>query len=169
MTLWLLAAAGKGQLFLVQLLGFIVVVAFLRKFVWQHVKAFLQRRSDAIRDGFEQLERDAKEAQARSADVREQLDGIGRETEARLNRAMSEGDKAKQALIDEATRTAQSESERVAREIALEGDKAVVELRHHVVGRILTAAERAVQERMSPELNGRLIDRYLEQFQQVRR
>lgn len=169
MTLALLAAAEdhKLQLLILQLAGFAIVIMILKRYVWGHLTSFLRKRSEGIRDTFEMIDRDGKIAKERSEEIREKLAGVGREAEERLKRALAEGVAAKKGLLAEAKKGARMAVEKVQREIGHEGDKARVELRHEVVHRVLGAAEAAIRRSMTPKLQGKLVDQYLQAFEHV--
>lgn len=162
-------AAGKMVLLVLQLAGFVICLIILKIFVWKHIAGFLRKRSEGIRDTFDQIERDANEAHARAEEMRRRLEGVGAESEARLRMAAAEGDAAKKGVLAEASAAAAAEAAKVRREIAHEGDKAVVELRQYAVEKVLFAAERAVAASMTAPLQGRIVDRYIDRFEKVGR
>lgn len=167
MTVLLAEGDARLQMFVAQVGGFVIMMAILHRFVWGHLKGFLARRRDAIRETFDAIEREGEETRRRAEESRRRLDGVGREAEGRFARAVSEGEKTRGEILTEARAVAQVEADKVSREIAHEGDKAVVELRLHVVGRVLAAAESAVRSAMSPELHARIVDRALADLDRV--
>lgn len=173
MTAALLAAGGANGytmvLFALQLGGFVICLIILKVFVWKHIVGFLRRRSEGIRDTFEQIDRDADDAHARAEEMRRKLEGIGAESEMRLQKAMAEGEASKADLLAEAAAAAKAEAAKVQREIAHEGDKAVVELRQRAVEQVLFAAREAVTASMTPQLQGALVDRYIGRLEKVGR
>ena len=162
-------AAGKMELLVFQLMGFVICLIILKIFVWKHIAGFLRKRSEGIRDTFEQIERDTDEAHARAEEMRRKIEGIGAESEARVRKALAEGEASKKDLLAEAAAAARAEAAKVLREIAHEGDKAVVELRQRAVEQILFAAREAVTASMTPTLQGRLVDGYIGRFERVAR
>lgn len=156
-----LLAAGAMTMFISQLLGFGLLVALLYKFVWGHLVSGLRQRREGIQAIFDGIERETAEILQSTDAMRRKLEGVDAEARERFDRALAEGRTMRDALLAEARASAKVEAGRVAREISHEGDKAVVELRHHVVNKVLAATEQCVRASMGPELQERIVERTL--------
>jgi F-type H+-transporting ATPase subunit b len=157
------------QAFIVQLLGFGLMVWLLVKFVRPVLSKALSDRSRGIEETFHRIEQDTAEASRRLADLKEKLSAIDQETRKRLEAMAHEADRTKAQTLADAQAQAEAILEKAHREIRIEGEKAVLELRHEATELTLRAAEELVQSTMNDQVQDRLVQNYLSKLEAARR
>lgn len=153
----------------VQAVIFLALLAILYKTVWKRVYAHMEQRSNSIKETFDKIEHDKHEVERLTREYGEKLAGIEREANAKLQEAVKEGAAARARMIAEAQTESAAALDKAKREIAIEKDKAVEELRGEVIRLTLKAAERVIEQTMTPEVHGKIVDRYLKDLDNVER
>ena len=152
-----------------QLLAFALLAFFIWKFGLPVIRKMMGDRSKEISDSFERLEREAKAASQKIAELQAKLQGIDAESKKRHQAALDEGAAARAQAITEGNAQAAAELEKAKRSIGIERDKAVLELRTEVARLTLEATEKAVDVLMNEKLHGRIVDGYLEGVEKAAR
>jgi F-type H+-transporting ATPase subunit b len=168
MTL-LAAAGGQGLIVLSQFLAFGLLAFFIVKFGFPVMRKALAARSQEVEDSFRRLERESQEASARIEEFKRRIAGLDEESRKRIQAALDEGAKAKAQALEEAHAQAAVELERAKQAIGIERDKAVLEMRFEISRLTLLEAVKAVDAQMTPELHGKMVDRYLEGMEEAAR
>ncbi len=144
-----------------QFLGFGVLALIL----WFVARPILARmassRSKGIADAFAKLESEVAETSRKLEEYKSKLAAIEKELQARIAAAQAEGEKSRATLMAEATAAAAAEGERARRDVAVERDKAVLELRAAVTEATVRATERIVDAVVNEQLSGRMVNKYL--------
>jgi F-type H+-transporting ATPase subunit b len=160
----LLAAADHDPrlIILSQFLAFGILAFFIIKFGVPVLRKALAARSQEVADTFQRLERETQEAAARIDEFKRRLAGIDEESKKRIQAALDEGAKAKALTLEEAHAQAAAELQKAKQAIGIERDKAVLELRFEVGRATLLEAMKSIDGQMTPELNRKMVDRYLD-------
>ncbi len=171
MSAALLAAGGSmfGAAFVSQLLAFAGIAFLVWKFGVPLIGKMLGARTKEIEDRFGTLEREAKAAADRVADLKLKLSEIGSESARRLQAAVDEGHRIRSQSLAEAAGLAAQEAEKARRTVQIERDKAVLELRAEVARLTLEVAERAVDVLATDPVHGRIVEKNLEGLERASR
>ncbi len=161
------AAPGFGAPFISQLLGFLIVVALIWKFGVPFIKKMVGELTTSIGSEFDKLERETRESAQAMADFRQKLANIDIESKNRIAKALDEGARMKTQAVTEATQQAAAEHAKAKRDIQIERDKTILELRMEVVRRTIEVTERAVETLVDEPLHGRMVDKYLGQLEKA--
>ena len=148
-------------LFVWTILTFLLLLTVLTKFAWKPLLKMLKDREDLIRSSLEDAEK-----------AREKLERLNAEGEAIINQArseaqsiLSEGKAIAAKLKDETLDVAKVQAKKIAREaekqINIEKDKAIAEIKSEVVNLSISIAEKLINKNISPEDNKALIDESL--------
>jgi F-type H+-transporting ATPase subunit b len=121
----------------------------------------LADRSKGIEDAFTKLDGEIAETTKKLDEYKAKLAGIEKDIQKRLADAQAEGEKTRQNLMAEAVAAAAAEGEKAKREVAIERDKAILELRAAVTEATVKATERIVDSVAGEALNGRMVTKYL--------
>jgi F-type H+-transporting ATPase subunit b len=162
MSLLLLAEAPTFRIVLSQFLAFGLLAFFIIKFGIPVLRKALAARSQEVVDTFQRLDRESQEAAARIDEFKRRLAGIDEESKKRIQAALDEGAKAKEQALAEAHAQAAAELEKAKQAVGIERDKAVLELRFEVSRATLLEAVKSIDGLMNPELNNKMVDRYLD-------
>ena len=161
--------ASAGQTFVVQVLGFIIVIFVLVKFVIPVLKKILGARTEGIEDTFKKIDQDTQETARRIGEIKEKLARLDQESQRRLQAALDDANRTRTQLLAESAAQVQAALDKAKREVQIERDKAVLELRLEATSLTLRAAEHLVQSTMNDPIQGRLVDKYLAQLDTVRK
>ncbi|MFQ6678604.1 MAG: F0F1 ATP synthase subunit B [Fidelibacterota bacterium] len=148
-------------LFVWTILTFLLLLYVLAKFAWKPLLKMLNDREELIRSSLE----DAEKAKG-------ELERLNTEGEAIINQArseaqsiLSEGKAAASKLKDETLETAKEHAKKIVtdaeKQITIERDKAIAEIKGEVVNISLAVAEKLIRKNLSSEDNQTLIDQSL--------
>ncbi|MXZ01045.1 F0F1 ATP synthase subunit B [Candidatus Poribacteria bacterium] len=161
------APAGGGLLSLlgidpktiiIQVIGFLVVLAVLWKFVFGKVGGLLEERREGIVAQLEQLRTDREELDRLTAETRQRLADIETEAQAKIQTAIAQGDAERQQILTQARQEAETEIARARAEIQREKDEAILELRGVVAELAIDAAGKIISEELNAERHQHIID-----------
>ncbi len=164
-----LAAGAALQAFIVQVLGFLLLVLVLWKFVRPVLGKILSERARGIEETFQKIERDTADVAARVAELKRKLAEVDQEAGRRLKAALEEAQRTSAQVLAEANAEAQAALEKARREVQIERDKALVELQEQATSLILEASEHLARAAMNDEIQHRLADSYIAKFGSLRR
>ena len=164
----LLLAASPGQTFVVQALGFAVVIIVLVKFVVPVLRKILGGRSQEIEDTFRKLDQDTQETGRQLAQMKDKLARLDQEAERRLKAVLEDAERTRTQLLAESAAQVQAALDKAKREIQIARDKAVLEIRQELTLLTLRAAESLVQSTMSDPIHEKLVEKYLVQLDTVK-
>jgi F-type H+-transporting ATPase subunit b len=148
-------------LFVWTILTFLLLLTVLAKFAWKPLLKMLKDREELIRSSLEDAEK-----------AKEKLERLNAEGEAIINQArseaqsiLSEGKAIAAKLKDETLDVAKVQAKKIASEaekqINIEKDKAIAEIKSEVVNLSISIAEKLINKNISPEDNKALIDESL--------
>ena len=161
------APAGSGLLsqlgidpktILIQVIGFLIVLAVLWKFVFGKVGGLLDDRRNEITTQIEQLRTDREELDRLTAETRQRLADIETEAQAKIQTAIDQGNAERQQILTQARQEAESEVARARAEIQREKDEAILELRGVVAELAIDAAGKIISEELNAERHQHIID-----------
>ena len=161
------APAGGGLLsqlgidpktIIIQVIGFLVVLAVLWKFVFGKVGGLLEDRRNEITTQIEQLRTDREELDRLTAETRQRLADIETEAQAKIQAAIEQGNTERQQILTQARQEAEGEVARARAEVQREKDEAILELRGVVAELAIDAASKIISEELSTERHQHIID-----------
>jgi len=164
-----LAALSWQAMLLSQAIAFVILAVVLWKFVIPVLAKMLRDRSQGIQTKFDDLARETREASESLAAIQARLADIGTETKRRIDAALAEGAKARELAVAEANTQAAAELAKAKRNIEIERDKAVLELRSELARLTLETTERTIDSLMNEKLHGRIVDGYLDVVEKAAR
>jgi F-type H+-transporting ATPase subunit b len=145
-----------------QILGFLIVLAILKRYAWGPVLGMLEARRARIAEEIATAERLRREADALKAEVENQLRGIESQARQRIQEAVVEGQKVAEEIRIAAQNEARLTAERARANLAMDVKKARVELRNEIVALALGGAERLLAERLDAKEHARIVERFLD-------
>lgn len=164
-----LAVATPFQSFLVQCLGFIGVAFVLIKWVFPQLGKILGGRTEGIEDTFRKLDQDTREITVGLDEIKAKLARKEEEAQRRLQAALDDAARTRGQLLSEAQAQVLAAAEKARREIQIERDKAVLELRQQATDLTLRAADQLIGATMNDSIHDRLVDKYLTQLDSVKK
>ena len=147
---------------------FVTLLYLLKRFAWGPMLAALDERQAGIRKSLD----DADAAKRELAEVQSKANAlIGKartEADAILAEARTDGARIRQEMRDAAQKEAETISRNARREIQLERDRAVTELRRQAVDLSVLIASKLIRRNLTPEDNAALIEDALRQVDSTR-
>lgn len=162
MALILASGGDAWKIVLSQFLAFGLLAFFIVKFGFPVMRKALAARTQEVAGTFDRLDREAREASDRIAELKGLLAGIEDVAKKRMQEALDEGAKAKAQSLAEANAQAAAELEKAKQAIGIERDKAVLELRFEVSRLTLLEAVKSIDGLMTPDLHNQMVDRYMD-------
>lgn len=166
----LLAAAegGGGGLMSLQInLMFWTLVIFgvlffiLKKWAFPAILSSVEAREKALEDAIEGAKRDRDAAAKLLAEHKAQIDGARSEAQKLIADGRAVAEKMRADLLEK-TRTDQQELlERARRDIGIERDKAIAELRREAVDLAIAGAGKVIEENLDNDKNRKLVESFL--------
>ncbi|HEV8065102.1 MAG TPA: F0F1 ATP synthase subunit B [Acidimicrobiales bacterium] len=130
--------------FIAEVVAFLIMIAFIAKYVVPPVRGAMQKREEQIRTSIESAEQARKSAEEAAAKRREALEGARQEARTIIEQANETADQ----LRDEGRRRGQEEYERMLEsarhEIDLERERARAEVMADLGALVIDAAERVI-------------------------
>ena len=144
---------------------FVLVVAVLGKFAWGPVLKLLQDREEFIHKSLVDAKRDREEAEARLKEYEDKLKAARGEAIALMDEARRDSERLREDLRQKARAEADTIVKNAERQIQLETDRALQQIRNEAVDLSVLIASKIVGRNLSKEDNERLIDETLRQVQ----
>lgn len=141
---------------------FVVLFLVLRKIAWGPILEALEKREKTIRESLDEAARAREESEKRLAEYGRKLEQAGADAQKVLEEGRAMGENLKRDILTKAREEAGEIIDRGRREIELERDKAIAEIRKHTVDISLAAASRVVGKSMTEEDHRRLVLEALE-------
>ena len=127
------------------------------------VKGAMDARAEKIRSDLDAAEQARVDAQSVQSDYEARLADAKTEASRLIDEGRADADQVRTGLIAQAEVDAAGIRERAASESAAATAQAISDLRAEVAGIALGAAERVVQASLDAEVQGRLIDAYIDE------
>jgi F-type H+-transporting ATPase subunit b len=148
---------------LTQVVGFLIVLWLLRKYAWDKLLAFTEKRRETIAAEFESIERTKADADALRRKYDEELAGIEATRRARIQEAAHEASGIASKIRDEARQEAVDMRVKATQDINMDMEKANATFRDQMVDAVLTATEKLIRQRLDDAQHRRLINEYLDE------
>jgi F-type H+-transporting ATPase subunit b len=162
------AAAGGGGLVSLQVnLMFWTLVIFgllffiLNKYAFPAILSSVEAREKALADAIEGAKRDRDEAARLLADHRAQIEGARNEAQKLIAEARTVAEKMRADLLEKTRQDQQDLLERARRDIGVERDKAIMELRREAVDLAIAGASKVMEENLDNDKNRKLVEQFL--------
>lgn len=155
----LLGAIGiDPQTIILQVIGFLVVLLVLWKFVFGRIGGLLEDRQQEITSRMEKLEADQIELDRLNSETQQRLSEIESEGQAKIQAAIDEGNAERQRILDAARQDAGAELEKARTAIQREKEEAILELRGTVAEIAIDAAGKIIDQTLDAEKHQHIID-----------
>jgi F-type H+-transporting ATPase subunit b len=142
-------------------IGFILAVWILKRYAWDHLLGFVEKRRETIAASFEEIEQGRADVASRQAELNKELDNIETTRRERIQEAAREAESLAGEIKEEARRDAIETREKAKHDIEIELDKANEVLKDRMIESILTATEKMIGERLDRDKHNKLIDDFL--------
>lgn len=145
----------------VNIIGFLLLVAVLRKFLYSPVTTMLENRKEEIANTYAAAERERNTMEGLRQDYEKRLAGIEAEAHERIQAAIKEAQGIRDEIIEDARAKAESILLRGEEELVREREKAVEELRAEVASLVIAASSNLLERSLDDESHRKLIDDFI--------
>jgi F-type H+-transporting ATPase subunit b len=147
---------------------FVIVVIVLGKFAWGPVLALLQQREEFIHRSLSDAKRDRDEAEARLKDYAAKLQSAHAEAATILEETRRDAERLREEVRQRARGEADKLITNAQRQIQLETNRALEQIRREAVDLSVMIASKIIQRNLTREDNEKLIDDALKQVESRR-
>jgi F-type H+-transporting ATPase subunit b len=151
----------KAGLEIWQAVNFVILAGVLGYLIKKNAGPLLTARSQEIRDGLAAGEKANAEAKAKSAEVDRRLAGLEKEIAGLREESRAERDHEAERLKREAQREMERIRQQAAADIESASKQARLEVQRHAARLALDLAEKKVRDRMSPDAQSSLVERFV--------
>jgi F-type H+-transporting ATPase subunit b len=155
-------------LFIWTILTFLVLLGLLGKFAWKPLLAALDSRHELIKKSLDDADKAKQELERLQQDSRKIISEARVEAQSIVAKSRAEAEKLKGEMRQKAKEEAGSIVRSAEKQIQVETEKAIAEIRGEVVDLSLLVASRLVKKNLSKEDNQSLIEESLKQIESFR-
>lgn len=152
-------------LFIWTIITFLVLFALLTKFAWKPLLKMLEGREEMIRQSLA----DADQAKVELEKLNQESEAIISQARAEAQSILTGGKAAAEKLKEEGLARAKEQANAIVqnatKQIKVERDKAIAEIKSEVVDLSLSIAEKLIRKNLNKEDNQRLIEESLKKVQ----
>jgi F-type H+-transporting ATPase subunit b len=157
-----LADAGLLEInatFWIELAAFLVMMAFLARYVYPRVIEAAEARQKAIAAELEGAEKSRVDAEARLKEAEGRLNDARKTAQTMIEAASKSAEQLRQELRQKAEEDAKRTIETARKEIEAERDAALRSVRNEVAGLVVLATEKVIGETLDDDKHRQLIEK----------
>jgi F-type H+-transporting ATPase subunit b len=153
----------EWSVIITQAIGFIIVLAILKKYAWGKLLAFVDQRRERIAGEFAEIDRGKEDVERLKKQFETELANIEETRRVKIQEAATEATKLAGDIKDEARQDGVALRQKAEQDIRLELDKANVQLRDQMVTAVITTTEKLIKERLDSDKHKELISDFLKE------
>jgi F-type H+-transporting ATPase subunit b len=150
------------ELIVVNIIGFIVLLAILKKFLYGPITQMLEARAEDIRSSYEAADAEKARMEELRADYEGRLADIESEARKRIQETVKEAQGIRDQMLNEARENADKVMARAEAEIGREREKVVEELRREVVDLTIAASGQLIGKSLDQPGHKKLVDEFIQ-------
>ena len=151
-----------------QILGFLILLWGLSKWAWGPLTAQLEKRRQRIAGEFAEAERRQNAADQLKAKFEQDLRGIDAQARAKLQEAVSEGQKVAGEIRAQANTEAQARMARAEEEMMREREKAKELLKEQIIALSIATAEKILKSKLDEPAHRKLAGQFIDEVGALR-
>jgi F-type H+-transporting ATPase subunit b len=151
-----------------QILGFLLLLWGLSKWAWGPLTKQLEARRQRIAGEFAEAERRQIAADQLKAKLEQDLRGIDAQARAKLQEAVSEGQKVAGEIRAQAQQEAQARMARAEEEMMREREKAKELLKEQVISLSIATAEKILKSKLDEPAHRKLAGQFIDEVGALR-
>ena len=145
-------------LFIWTILTFLILFFVLSKFAWKPLLTLLESRENTIKSSLEDAEKAKQELERLNTESEAIISEARSEAQSIRVEAKSAAEKIKADIMAQAGEDAKKLRDETEKQIQVEKDKAISEIREEVVGLTIAVAEKVIRKNLSKVDNQELIE-----------
>lgn len=148
---------------LVEMVGFVLLLLLLKRFLWTPVTQYLEQRRQDIAHTYDRVEQTRQEMERLRAEYEQRLANIEAEARVQIQQAVKEAQQVREHILAEARQQAEKVVRDAEEVIRYEREKAFAEMRAQIVDLTLLATGKILQENMDSERHRKIVQDFIEQ------
>jgi F-type H+-transporting ATPase subunit b len=152
-------------LFIWTIVTFLVLLALLAKFAWRPLLQALETRQNSIRKSLDDAQQAKLELERLNAESAQIIARARQEADVIITQSRADGERLREEIRLKARAEAELIVKNAERQIQLETNRALEQIRHEAVELSVMIASKIIQRNLTKEDNERLIDEALRQVQ----
>lgn len=157
------------QEILTHIVGFVLLLVLLRRFLWKPLLAALDARRTTIEQGLADVARAKQEIEHVKVDYSQRLARVEDEARVKLREATLEGKRIATEIQEQARGEARKIVEEMKAKLHLEIAQAKIELRDRIAELAVDATERLLKERLDASRDKELVTKFLGELEAQQR
>lgn len=151
----------NGGLMFWTLIIFVVLWLILSKAAFKPITKAVEDREAALQDAIDAAKRDRDEAAKLLAEHKAQIVSARDEAQRIIADGRATGEQLRATMLDETRGEQQAMLERARREIGIERDKAILELRREAADLAIAGASKVIEKNLDGETNRKIVETFL--------
>jgi F-type H+-transporting ATPase subunit b len=148
---------------IVELITFLIMLAILARYVYPRLVQVAEARQRAITEQVQAAEKARAEAEARLKEAEAKLADARKTAQQVVEAASKSAEQLRVDLRQKAEDEARRTTEAALKEIEVERDRAVQQVREEVAGLVVSATEKVIGETLDEQKHKKLIDKAIEE------
>jgi F-type H+-transporting ATPase subunit b len=152
-----------------QVINLAILFAALYFLLFKRFLKTMEERKQRIQQGLEDAERAQAEWTRAEAVFQERMEQVEREREAIITEAKEEAERLRAGTVAQAREEAREEARRILAQereaFEVQRQQAVADMRNQVVGLVMAATRKVVEESIDERMQRQLIDRFLSEME----
>lgn len=140
---------------------FVGLLIILGRFAFPKLLGAVEARERALQEAIDAAARDRAEAARMLEEHRKQIDAARAEAQQIIVEGRNAGEQMRSQLLEQARVEQHEMLERARREIGMERDRAIAELRREAVELAVRGASRVIEKNLDDDTNRRIVESYL--------
>lgn len=153
----------NGFKFIMALLNLVILYVVLRRVLFKPVMAFMDKRTKSIEDSIANAEKQKAEAIEMKENYEAQLKAAKAESQKILDTAVAKAEAKQESILAEAQQQAEELLTKAKKDIALEREQMLKDVKNEVASLALAAASRLLEANMDTEGNRKLVDKFIDE------
>lgn len=149
------------QLVIVQVVGFLILLGLLGKFLYKPIFGMLEERQQDIKNTYDQLDRDREAMEAARREYEQRLRGIEEQAREQIQSAVKEAQELRAGIVSDAHKQAEALLEKARADSERERQRAFLEMRQQIADLAILAAGKVVGESLDGQRQRRLVDDFI--------
>jgi len=142
----------------IQVVGFLLLLLLMKKFLFGKIKDIIKARADEIKDTYKKSEDDRAEAAGLKEEYRQQAVKADEAAEAKIQVAVDKAKEISDEMLKEAHKAVADEKSKAQLNIEMERKKALAEVRNQVVDLTILSTSRLIKQSTQRETAEKLVD-----------
>ncbi len=151
----------QWQLILVNVIGFVILVAVAKKMVFAPIGKVIEERASEINTGYDRLDASQREMETLKSDYEARLSAIESEAREKIQAAIKEAQAARDQILADANARSREIITRAEAEANREKEQAMITLRQQIVDIAINTTTRVIGESLDAERHRKLVDEFI--------